>query len=157
MSSTLHVPRDAFDHFQAALRRESRQFITDCANILKIPPNQLIKEVQEKMKAQPMTVSLLETEENPGCLAYLQEGTFAYRCRAPCLTNSKMCHKHQTTRITTDDKKAVKKLVRLKTYDGLPALWFDKETTEVYNVHQQCVGNYDESTGQLKMLIPTDG
>ncbi len=156
MSSTLHVPRDAFDHFQAALRRESRQFITDCANILKIPANQLIKDVQEKLKAQPMTVSLLETEENPGCIAYIQEGTFAYRCRTPCITNSKMCHKHQTNRLTTDDTKTTKKLVRLKAPADLPALWFDPETTEVYNVQQQCVGNYDKETGQLKMLIPAD-
>jgi hypothetical protein len=156
MSSTLHVPRDAFDHFQAALRRESRQFITDCANILKIPPNQLIKEVQEKLKAQPISICLLETEENPGCLAYLQEGTFAHRCRSPCLTNTNMCHKHQYNRITTDDTKASKKLIRLKSSEGLPALWFDPETTEVYNVQQQCVGNYDSSSGQLKLLIPAD-
>jgi hypothetical protein len=130
MSSTLHVPRDAFDHFQAALRRESRQFITDCANFLNIQQAQLIKEVQEKLKTPPVSIGLFETETNPGCLAYQKEDNFAYRCRAPCLTNTSFCHKHQVSRMITDDTKASKKLVRLKTSASLPDLWFDDSTGE---------------------------
>jgi hypothetical protein len=151
MSSTLHVPRDAFEHFTAALRRESRQFITDCANFLGLPPSQLIKDVQERLRAQPISVSLFETETNPGCLAYLKEDTFAYRCRAPCLSNSSYCHKHQVNRIITDDSKATKKYTRLKTPASLPALWLDKETQEVVNIKHQCVGSYDSETGLLKI------
>ena len=153
MSSTLHVPRDAYEHFQAALRRESRQFITDCANILGHPPNQLIKEVQEKLKSQPISIGLFETDTSPGCLAYLRENTFAYRCRGPCLTNSQFCHRHQVNRMITDDTKAQKHYVRLKTPASLPALWLDKETQEVVNVEHQCVGAYDNETGQLKIYV----
>jgi hypothetical protein len=153
MSSTLHVPRDAFEHFQAALRRESRLFITDCANFLGLPPGQLIKEVQDKLKAQSVSVSLFESESSPGCLAYLKQDNFAPRCRLPCLTNSTFCHKHQTTRIITDDTKATKKYIRLKGQPNLPEMWLDDATNEVIDIHGRCVGTYDRDSQLLKLYV----
>lgn len=153
MSSTLNVPRDAFEHFQAALRRESRQFISDCASFLDVPPGQLIKEVQEKLKAQPISISLFETDSSPGCLAYLKQDSFAHRCRLPCLTNSTFCHKHQTNRIITDDTKAKKKYIRLKGQPNFPELWLDDATNEVIDIHGRCVGIYDRDSQQLKLYV----
>jgi len=41
----LPVPRDAFEQFQAALRRESKKLIADCAEFLRVSPQELQKEV----------------------------------------------------------------------------------------------------------------
>ena len=146
------VPRDAFEQFQAALRRESRKLISDCAEFLRVNPQELQKEIQEKLKGSPIQVALLETEEQPGCLAFIKEGTMAYRCRTPCLTNTKFCDKHQAARLTVDTKKS-RRLTRLAQKDDLPALWVDRETGIVYNVKQQAVGNFDVSLGYLKMYV----
>lgn len=149
---TLPVPRDAFEQFQAALRRESRKLIADCAEFLRISPQELQKEVQEKLKGSPIQVALLETEVHPGCLAFLKEDTFAYRCRAPPLTNTKFCDKHQTCRLTVNTT-AARKLTRLAPKDDLPPLWVDRLTGIVYNVKQQAVGKFDASLGDLKLYV----
>jgi hypothetical protein len=148
----LPVPRDAFEQFQAALRRESKRLIADCAEFLRVSPQELQKEVQEKLKGSPIQVALLETDEHPGCLAFLKEDTFAYRCRSPPLTNTKFCDKHQTCRLVVNTTKS-RKLTRLAPKDDLPPLWVDRQTQLVYNVKQQAVGTFDASLGCLKLYV----
>lgn len=146
------VPRDAFDQFQAALRRESRKLIEDCAEFLNINPKELQKELQEKLKTSPIQVALLETEEQPGCLAFMKEGTMAFRCRTPCLTNTTFCEKHQSSRLIVNTSKS-KRLTRLAAKDDLPPLWVDRETGIVYNVKQQAVGSFDVSSQALRLYV----
>ncbi len=147
----LSVPRDAFEQFQAALRRESKKLIADCAEFLHVSPSELQKEVQEKLKGQPVHISLLETEEQPGCLAFLKDDRFAYRCRTPCVTNTSFCDKHQVLRQCVNTQQA-KRLTRLAHKD-LPALWLDRETEIVYNVKHQAVGRFDVSLGTLRLYV----
>lgn len=147
------VPRDAFDQFQAALRRETKRLIADCAEHLRVNPQELQKEIQEKLKGTPIQVALLETDEHPGCLAFMKEGTFAYRCRSPCITNTSFCDKHLTCRINANISKSSRKLTRLAPKDDLPALWVNRENGIVYNVKQQAVGNFDVSLGYLKLYV----
>jgi hypothetical protein len=147
----LPIPRDAFEQFQAALRRESKKLIADCAEFLRVSPSELQKEVQEKLKGQPFQIALLETEEHPGCLAFLKDDRFAYRCRSPCITNTTFCDKHQVSRQCVNTQKA-KPLTRLSHKD-LPALWFDRETEIVYNVKQQAIGRFDVSLGELRLYV----
>lgn len=146
------VPRDAFEQFQAALRRESKKLIADCAEFLRVSPQDLQKEVQEKLKGTPIQVALLETDEQPGCLAFLKEHTFAYRCRSPCITNTKFCDKHQTCQISVNTTKS-RKLTRLAPKDDLPPLWVDRQTGVVYNVKHQSVGTFDASLAYLKLYV----
>jgi hypothetical protein len=148
----LPIPRDAFEQFQAALRRESKKLITDCAELLHVSPQELQKEVQEKLKGSPVQIALLETNEQPGCLAFIKENTFAHRCRNPCITNTTFCDKHLTSRISINTNKA-KRLTRLAPKDDLPPLWIDRSTGIVYNVKQQAVGSFDASLGYLKMYV----
>ncbi len=146
------MPRDAFEQFQAALRRESKKLIADCAELLHVSPQELQKEVQEKLKNSPVQIALLETEEHPGCLAFIKESTFAHRCRNSCVTNTTFCHKHQTSRISVNTHNA-RSLTRLAQKDDLPPLWLDRSTGIVYNVKQQAVGSFDASLGYLKMYV----
>ncbi len=148
----LPVPRDAFEQFQAALRRESKKLIADCAEFLRVSPQELQKEVQDKLKNNPVQIAFLETNEHPGCLAFVKEDKFAHRCRTPCVTNTCFCDKHQNTRLSVNTKQA-KSLTRLASKDNLPALWVDRETGIVYNVKQQAVGSFDASLGYLKMYV----
>ncbi len=146
------VPRDAFEQFQAALRRETRSLIQSCAEFLHVNPQELQKEVQEKLKAAPVQLALLETEEQPGCLAFQKDDSFAYRCRAPCVTNTKFCQKHSTARLIVNTQHS-KPLTRLAQKDDLPPLWFDRQTNVVYNVKQQAVGSFDASLGSLTLYV----
>ena len=148
----LPVPRDAFEQFQAALRRESKKLIADCAEFLRVSPQELQKEVQEKLKGGPVQIALLETNEHPGCLAFMKEHTFAYRCRNPCVTNTCFCNKHQITRMSVNTSQA-RSLTRLAPKDDLPPLWVDRTTNVVYNANQQAVGSFDVSLGCLKMYV----
>lgn len=146
------VPRDAFEQFQAALRRESRKLIVDCAEYLNINPQELQKDVFASLKGSPIQVALLETDEQPGCLAFMKEGTMAYRCRSPCLTNTKFCQKHQAVRLVVNSEKS-HSLTRLASKDDLPPLYVDRKTAIVYNVKQQAVGSFDMKSNSLKMYV----
>ena len=148
----LPVPRDAFEQFQAALRRESKRLIADCAEFLCVRPQELQKDVQEKLKGSPIQIALLETTDQPGCLAFMKEGTFAHRCRDPCITNTSFCNKHQIARLSVNTSKA-KRLTRLALKDDLPPLWVDRATSVVYNAKQQAVGSFDVGLSCLKLYV----
>lgn len=156
-STTLNIPKFQWERFQAALRKNTRDFITDCAEYIGVPSKDLISKVQKELTKDPTTIAFFESDEAV-CTAYKSCGTFAYYCRKPTLTNTSYCHEHQHHRLMFHHVSSVVNMHRLEPPQGsdLPDIWLEECTGRVYTVDKKCIGFFDKETEALTVFVTDD-
>lgn len=154
---TLNIPKFQWERFQAALRKNTRDFITDCAEYIGVPSKDLITRVQKELAKDPTTLAFFETDEAE-CTAYKTCGSFAYYCRKPSLTNTAYCHEHQYHRPNLTTISSVVSMRRLALPEGntMPDAWLEEITGRVYTVDKKCIGFFDKETEALTLFITED-
>jgi hypothetical protein len=158
---TLKIPKFQWDRLQAALRKNTRDFITDCASYIGTPAKDLLAKVQIEINKDAVPIAFFDTDESP-CEAYCLQDRFAMRCRKPALLNTRYCHSHQyphsrpNIHIASHATK-MKKLSLPSDYGSeIPELWLEEKTNRVYNSEQSCVGFYCPETSALTMFVVED-
>ncbi len=155
---TIQIPKFQWDRLQAAIRKNTRDFITDCANYIGAPAKSLIAQVQAEINKEQMPINFFETDESP-CEAYCLQGRFAMRCRKPALLNTTYCHSHQFphSRPNIAILSSAVKMTKLTGYDSeVPELWLEDKTNRVYNSEHLCVGFYDKESNAVTMFVVDD-
>jgi hypothetical protein len=157
---TLNIPKFQWDRLQAALRRSARDFITDCATYIGVPPKELITKVQREITKDPVSIAFFETDEAE-CMAFRLQGPddrFAIRCRKPTLLNTSycQCHQYPNTRVLIHEHTSAIKMTRLlppiDTCD-VPEMWLEDITGRVYNGDHKCIGFYDKESDALTLFV----
>jgi hypothetical protein len=158
---TLKIPKFQWDRLQAALRKNTRDFIADCASYIGTPPKDLIAKVQTELAKEPVPIAFFDTDESL-CEAYCLNDRFAMRCRKSALVNTHYCHKHQYPHSRPNiyihsSAIKMKKLSLPSEYGSeIPELWLEEKTNRVYNSEQSCVGFFDSETSALTMFVVED-
>jgi hypothetical protein len=158
MSTQLKIPKFQWERLQAALRRSTRDFITDCAEYMGVPAKDLIAKVQAEIIKEPTAVAFFETDEGE-CEAHLPSvGRFAHRCRKPSLTNTVYCHEHQHLRLNVFSPVTYTNMIKLSlpNPDELPELWLEEPTGRIYTIDLRCIGFYDEKTEAITLFTVED-
>jgi hypothetical protein len=154
----LKIPKFQWERFQAALRKSTRDFVTDCAGYIGVPAKDLIAKVNTELNKNPTSIAFFETDEGE-CEAYISsKHRFAYRCRKPTLTNTPHCHEHQHHRLNVHVPTFAVTMIRLSLpseYNG-PDLWLEETTDRVYNAELQCLGFFDKKSGTLTFFSIED-
>lgn len=158
---TLKIPKFQWDRLQAALRKNTRDFITDCASYIGAPAKELLTKVQAEMNKENTPIAFFETDESL-CEAYCIHDRFAMHCRKPALLNTHYCHSHQYPHsrpniyISAAATK-MKKLALPSDYGTeIPELWLEEKTNRVYNSELSCVGFLCPETSALTMFVVED-
>jgi hypothetical protein len=158
MEQTLKIPKFQWDRLQAALRKNTRDFITDCASYIGTSPKDLIAKVQAELNKESVNIAFFDTDESL-CEAYCIHDRFAIRCRKPSLINTHYCHLHQYPHsrpniYIANNAIKMKKLQFSSEYGSeVPELWLEEKTNRVYNSEQLCVGFFDSHTSSLTMFV----
>jgi hypothetical protein len=157
---SINIPKFQWDRLQAALRKSTRDFITDCASYIGVPSKDLISKVQRELTKDPLPIAFFETDEAE-CMAFRLQGPdnrFAIRCRKPTLLNTSYCHSHQypNTRVSIHEHSSAIKMTRLlpppDAYD-VREMWLEDITGRVYNGDHKCIGFYDKESDTLSLFI----
>jgi hypothetical protein len=155
---SLHIPKFQWDRLQAALRKNTRDFITDCANYIGTNSKTLLAQVQAELNKEQMPINFFESDET-SCEAYCIQDRFAMRCRKPALLNTHYCHKHQYphSRPNIHIGLTATKMKKLTGYDAeVPELWLEDKTNRVFNSQQLCVGFYDKESNSVTIFTVED-
>lgn len=158
---TLKIPKFQWERLQAALRKNTRDFITDCASYIGTPSKDLLAKVQAELNKDQVQIAFFDTDESL-CEAYCIHERFAMRCRKPALLNTHYCHTHQYPHSRPNihiSASAIKmKKLKLPSEYGteIPELWLEEKTNRVYNSEQSCVGFYDTEANTLTMFSVED-
>lgn len=158
---TLKIPKFQWERLQAALRKNTRDFIADCASYIGTPSKDLIAKVQAEMTKDSVSIAFFDTDES-SCEAYCLRDRFAMKCRKPALLNTHYCHTHQYphSRPNIYIPSSATKMKKLKTPSDygteIPELWLEEKTNRVYNSEQSCVGFFNTKTQSLTMFVVED-
>ena len=145
------IPKILWENLEAVLLAQSKKYIDELANRLRVPAKELQKRVMPS--ADSIKVLLQEVKEGV-CQAHVQHGEFTVFCRKPVL-NSTFCAEHQFNRslVLIDDAINIQKV---KDIDMLPPIWIKEGDTNLYYSNNTIAGKINHDKQKIKIYVTTD-
>ncbi len=148
--SSYHIPNVIWQPFEAEIRKESKKFLENIANALKVPTEDLRKLVLPTNDS--LRLILYETEDLKECKAFIKHPTkphFAIRCRKITFPGDDCCSEHKHSRSSVQSTIIPPTILRpLKVPAELPPLWLT-EDKKVVNIDGTVCGHFNSDTNEL--------
>jgi hypothetical protein len=150
MSIEYKVPRFLWENLESVLLAQSKRYVSELANRLKVPEKELIKRVLPT--SDSLKVIILDTQaECNQCKAYIQNDKLTVFCRKTISFGSEYCHFHKNKRMMVIDGTNPIELQKLKDTNTLGPLWINENN--IYNSTGDIVGKINKNENKIKMFI----
>jgi len=139
------VNRLLWETLEATFLAHGKRLVKDMAATLHVNEKELVKRVFPSKDS--FRVSLLDTDSSC-CLAFVEQGEVAARCRRPPITGIAFCADHAVKRQTSVTVTPVRKV---QDRCDLPPLWL--LDTDVIDSSGSIQGTWKEETNQLFLIV----
>jgi len=142
------VNRLLWESLEATFLAHGKRLVKEMATTLQVNEKELVKRVFPTKDA--FRISLQDTE-SALCLALVEQGEIARRCRLPVVTGIAFCAEHACKRSTCTETETVPTPIRkVQDRNDLPPLWL--LDTDLIDSGGTIRGTWDEETNRLFLI-----
>jgi len=138
------VNRLLWESLEATFLAHGKRLVKEMAVTLQVNEKELVKRVFPTKDAFHIS---LQDSESTACLALVQNGEIAGRCRLPVVTGIAFCTAHAKERSSCIDAAPVRKV---QDRNDLPPLWL--LDTDLVDESGTIQGTWDEETNRLFLI-----
>jgi len=140
------VNRLLWESLEATFLAHGKRLVKEMATTLQVNEKELVKRVFPSKDAFHIS---LQDSENAACLALVQNGEIAGRCRLPVVTGIAFCTAHACDRPTCTAADPIP-LRKVQDRNDLPPLWL--LDTDLVDESGTVRGTWNEETNQLFLI-----